>query len=377
MEEINEKLHMELLNFDETKRKKWVQDRKPFSVLFELTPKCNMNCIHCYLHNKHMEEQLSTRQIMDIIDILHEKGILFLTLTGGEILTRSDFLDIYLYAKKRGFLVELFTNGLMFNDEIIAVLKEYPPLLVDISIYGACEETYYKITGVNGAFSRVVDNCRKLKDAGVRVALKSPIIKQTLPELDDMKKIAENIGIPFVYTFEICPTIDKDNTPQNYQVPLYVSLENEFNNYYEQINNGTRRDDEDNYDIVNELAMDERLYTCNVALNSFVIDYSGNMCPCMKLRHKGVSLLKHDYDTIWDEFKVYSNIIASKKYICRGCDARYYCDVCPAESDLMYNDPEYRCLEMCLPAKLKKEFYEKKKSLETVLKEAVDNKYYS
>lgn len=78
MEEINKKLYMQLLNFYETK-KKWIYDRKPFSILFELTPKCNMNCIHCYLHNNHMEEQLSTRQI---IDILYEKCILFLTLTG-------------------------------------------------------------------------------------------------------------------------------------------------------------------------------------------------------------------------------------------------------------------------------------------------------
>ena len=47
MKEINEELHVKLLNFDSEKRKKWMQNRCPFSVLFELTPVCNMSCIHC------------------------------------------------------------------------------------------------------------------------------------------------------------------------------------------------------------------------------------------------------------------------------------------------------------------------------------------
>ena len=42
MKEINEELQIQLLNFDSEKRKKWMQQRLPFSVLFELTPVCNM-----------------------------------------------------------------------------------------------------------------------------------------------------------------------------------------------------------------------------------------------------------------------------------------------------------------------------------------------
>ena len=130
MKDPNNELHLNLLDFNITKRREWINNRKPFSVLFELTSGCNMNCIHCYLQNMHSPEQLTYEQVLSIIDILYEKGILFLTFTGGEILTRSDFIDIYLYAKKKGFLVELFTNGYLFTDEIIDVLKKYPPLLI-------------------------------------------------------------------------------------------------------------------------------------------------------------------------------------------------------------------------------------------------------
>lgn len=59
MKEINEELQIQLLNFDSEKRKKWMQQRLPFSVLFELTPVCNMSCIHCYLQKHHSEDMLT------------------------------------------------------------------------------------------------------------------------------------------------------------------------------------------------------------------------------------------------------------------------------------------------------------------------------
>ncbi len=373
MEEINENRHIQLMNFDSGKRTEWIRNRKPFSVLFELTARCNFNCIHCYLQNNHLSEQLSYDEIIDIIDILYNKGILFLTLTGGEILTRPDFLEIYMYAKKRGFLVELFTNGYLFTDDIINVLKEYPPLLVDISLYGANEETYQKVIGISGCFSQVIENCRKLKRAGIRVSLKSPIILDTLKELHDMKKLADDIGIPFVYTFEICSTIDKDNKPKEYQVALQDVLKYEFQNYYEQIDRGERKAGVIASDIINELKKNECVYSCNVALNSFVIDYLGRMCPCMKLRHRGIKLSNNNYDSIWENFKIYSQIKATETYVCKGCEAQYYCDVCPAEMDFLYGDMEYRPKSLCRLAKIRKEFYEGRMTFEAAIKKATFN----
>lgn len=362
MEELNEHLYMKLLDFNETKRSKWMVERKPYSVLFELTPHCNMNCIHCYLQNNHSSEQLPYNKVIEIIDILYDIGILFITFTGGEILTRSDFLDIYLYAKKKGFLVELFSNGYLFDDKIINVLKEYPPLLVDVSIYGSNEKTYKKVSGIEGAFEKVIANCIKLKEAGVRVSLKSPIILPTLNELDDMKRIAENLDIPFVYTFDICATIDKNECPKELAVPINIALQYEFQNYYEQIESGERTDlvyDDKRKKEIKKLIENDYVYACNVALNSFVIDYKGNMCPCMKLRHRGKKLTSKNFSEIWEEFKAFSQRKASNAYVCKGCEARYYCDVCPAEMDFIYGDEEFRPQGVCEIAKMRKNFYQK------------------
>ena len=373
MVENNEKMYLELLDFDTDKKEKWVKQRLPYSVLFELTARCNMNCVHCYLQNVHDTKELSYDKIIEIIDILYEKGIVFLTFTGGEILLRKDFVDIYLYAKKKGFLVELFTNGYLFDDKIIDALAEYPPLLVDISLSGASENTYRKVTGLQNAFARVIQNCQKFKKAGIRVSLKSPIIDLTYPEIKDMQMLADKLQIPFVYTFEICNTIDRQDMPKMHQISLNKALEYEFANHYKQIQTEGRKS-KSNYDeIINELRTNEKVYSCNVAVNSFVVDYNGKMCPCMKLRHRGIKLEKNNYEKIWSDFKKYSAQIATMDYKCKGCEALYYCDVCPAEMDFLYNDPEYRPENACKCAYIRKAFYENKISFDEALAEAKEN----
>lgn len=366
MEEINDRLHVQLLNFRQNQWADWVKQRKPFSVLFELTPSCNMNCIHCYLQNVHSSSQLSYEEIIEILDILHEKSILFLVLSGGEILTRPDFSKIYLYAKRKGFLIELFTNGLAFNDDIIQMLKKYPPLFVDITLYGSCEETYHKVTRVKGAFDKVINNLHALKDAGIHLSLRTPVMKETVHEMSAMKAIADELDVPFVCTFEMCPTIDNDTAPQDHRVSLETMLKYEFDNYLEQVNRNERKDAPPSDDIIQSLK-NNCIFACNVGLNSFVIDYHGNMCPCMKLKHRGKKLSADNYDEIWESFAVYNRMKASPSYKCSSCDSRYYCDVCPAEMDMMFHDYEFRTDEMCAPAKLRKSFYFKEKSYEDIM----------
>src|SRR5699024_4589246 len=117
------------------------------------------------------------------------------------------------------------------------------------------------------------------REENIRVSLKSPIIKDTLPDLEKMKSLAENLGVPFTYTFEITPTIDKDESPQKYRVPLDTALSYEFDNYYDQLRRGERNKISNYNEIMKDLTGSDSVYFCNVALNSFVIDYRGRMCP--------------------------------------------------------------------------------------------------
>ena len=48
-----EKVQMQVLDFATDKRTEWEKDHKLYSVIFELTPRCNLNCVHCYLNQHH------------------------------------------------------------------------------------------------------------------------------------------------------------------------------------------------------------------------------------------------------------------------------------------------------------------------------------
>ena len=362
---------MELLDFSSEKKAEWEKKRYPYAAHLEITPKCNFNCVHCYLQQHHHEHQLSYDEIISIIDVLYEKGIIFLTLTGGEIFTRKDFMDIYMYVKKKGFLVELFTNGALITDEIIKTLAKYPPLLVEISLYGGCEETYKKVTGIEGAFDRVVSSCKKLIDANIRLSLKSPIINLTYGEIEDMRKIADDLGVTFAPTFEICSTIDGDDLASKYMLTMKQILQYEINDFYKRdiTNVDMEREKEQK---LKAFERREYMFNCKIGLTSFVIDYEGNMIPCMKVRHRGRKLTKDNFDEVWEEFGTYQNMKFSPKCKCIDCPSLYYCETCSAETEFNYGDLEYRPAETCMYARARQNFYEKNMTGEEIINSLPD-----
>ena len=352
MVENDNTLHqLQLMNFNDQRRLEWESERKPYSALLEITPRCNMNCVHCYLQDHHAEQELTFEDIKKIIDVLYDKGILFLTLTGGEIFTRKDFAKIYMYAKKRGFMIELFTNCLALTDETVSMLKRYPPVMVDVTLYGACEDTYCKVTGIKNAFSKVIGNCRNLKEADVRISMRTPVLNITIDEIDDMREISQELGIPFAVSYEISPTIDRLRTSQNYQIDTITALELETKEFF----NGVPVD----YAPPNQYdGKPKPIFGCKIARGALVIDYNGNMFPCMKFRHIGQRLTSNNFDKLWDSYNDFYTMYTKPDNKCNSCDAAYYCEVCPAEMDFMYGDPEYRIENNCTVARYRKALHD-------------------
>lgn len=80
---FTDRIKMQVLDFATDKRTVWERNHQLYSVIFEITPKCNFNCVHCYLHDHHCSNELSYDEIIEIIDILCEKEVLFLTSRAG------------------------------------------------------------------------------------------------------------------------------------------------------------------------------------------------------------------------------------------------------------------------------------------------------
>ena len=146
--------------------------KTPVCATFELTPRCNLDCKMCYIHNKESnamgDKELSTEAWKRIFDEAYDCGMMFATLSGGECLLRKDFKELYLHLWNRGVFLTVFTNGILLDEEYVAFFKTYKPRNVQISLYGSSEAGYEQVTGHRG-FAKAVAAIRSLMECGITV----------------------------------------------------------------------------------------------------------------------------------------------------------------------------------------------------------------
>jgi MoaA/NifB/PqqE/SkfB family radical SAM enzyme len=166
----------------------------------ELTERCNNNCIHCLINraendaNAHKQE-MGTAFLKDILTQAADLGCLSVRFTGGEPLLREDFSELYMFARRLGMSVILFTNGRRITSEIAMLFAKYPPRKpIEISVYGMHPESYDAAAGKKGAYEEFWHGIELLCEHKVWFVVKSSILppnradmvefEQWLTELD-------------------------------------------------------------------------------------------------------------------------------------------------------------------------------------------------
>lgn len=371
--EFENELLDKIYQIDEYNNEIWKKNRQPLVATFELNPNCNLNCIHCYLGKHRIQDDLlSLKQIKIILDQLANAGVLHLALTGGECTIRDDLPEIYLYAKKKGFLVTLFTNGVHIPQKLFDLFEKYPPFYVDISLYGANEDTYERVTG-SRVFHKVINTLDKLYERGIVFGIKTPIIQQNVDDFDKMTQIAEKYHVPYRTGYVMTPTIDSEEYPINYMIPVSKMLQLEVSDPV------MKKIGFNDADIINPWG--ERfnngefvpLFICNPGVNDVIVDFKGNICPCAGYRHIGKSIFEKSFQEIWDSFAYLKKIPATSKNKCIHCQSRFFCRVCPAEQELKTGDLESVSSNVCAFAHAKKMYYKDHKKMEDIL-ELLDKK---
>ena len=146
----------------------------PISGTFELTPLCNLDCKMCYVHLKKAQMQRTQLLMADqwkrIMQQAIDEGMMYARLTGGECLTYPGFREVYLFLRDRGIETVILTNGMLLDEDLTAFLQNAPPAMIQVSLYGAGEDTYEQVTGMR-AFSRVMENIRRIKAADLPITI--------------------------------------------------------------------------------------------------------------------------------------------------------------------------------------------------------------
>lgn len=172
--------------------------RYPLACQWEITCRCNLRCVMCYTDCRNTAEavrrELSSDEIIRILDQLIQAGLLELCLTGGEPLARPDFFEIYDYAVSRGLLVTLFTNGTLITESVADHLAALPPHRIEISLHGTTTETFERVTQGTGSHARCLDAIRWLVARRIPLVLKTTAMTLNLDEVLAVKSLVASLG---------------------------------------------------------------------------------------------------------------------------------------------------------------------------------------
>ena len=309
--------------------------RIPWTGSIELTARCNLKCVNCYINVDERDEaarrnELTSAEACALIDDIADRGCLRLLLTGGEPFVRSDALDIYAHAKKRGLIVTLFTNGTLITPRIADCLREWPPHRVEITLYGVTEETYRMVTGVKGAFSRCIRGVELLLDRGVNVELKTMVLTVNAHELEKIEAFARERGLGFRFDPMVNMRLDGDSRPglcrlsPEQVVALDIGSERRVKAWKDFVSrySGPPREP-------------ERLYRCAAGFGSFHIDSNARLSPCMTSRTPSYDLRRGSFAEGWEVFlpQVFSQK-RTRVAPCQTCPISAVCDQCPGTAQL-------------------------------------------
>ena len=320
--------------------------RSPTSVLFEITPTCNLRCHFCYVAlDPYAGPYLSTSQIMQVFDKLQQAGVLWLTLTGGEIFSRRDFEEIYRGAKERGFILTLYTNATMVTERHAELLRELPPWKVEVSIYGADAEHYEGTTGIPGSFGRFERGIRRLQEAGVTLMVKCPVSTLSMTHVPAMIEWAKARAIEISFDMALDSRHDGGSEPTTYRIePRAAKAVRDM--LYE-IQNKKQRGPLKECAGTHDGSGPEELYRCDAGRSGFFIDALGNASHCVIDREPSFPILGMEFDELWARMGDWVTQPLPPEAPCSRCDLRSGCDNCPARSRLATGSPYSRDQYMC------------------------------
>ena len=304
-----------------------LENRIPFAASIELTQKCNFRCKHCYCDD--IKNEMSTNEIFTILDKLYVANVLMLTFTGGEAFLRKDFVDIYMYAKEKGFIVSIMTNLSLLNRKTMRTLAEYRPRELMVTLYGGNEKEYYKNTGSRNSYNRIVRNLRILHKYNIKFMLKVILKKDTFHSGVVKRKfdaLAEEYGTSIFYDSIIFPKKDYSKDPISQRLDINDIINFEFSK------EGMRSEW---HKAVNNKSNSPALI-CTGGNNSLSINSKGIANICTLFVENGISILNNEFSVVWHNLKITQNKLQDyyQTSECYDCSLKSICRWCPAYSKL-------------------------------------------
>jgi len=298
-----------------------MRDRIPLEVCLELTHRCTFRCRHCYIADYDAPDLLPTRRILALLDELAAAGTLYLTLTGGEVLTRPDWEVIARRARELGFFVVVLTNGYLVDEDVADRLAALCAK-VEVSVYSLDETVMDRITGCPGSARRARHAVTLLRARGVDVVVKTPLMTLNCEAIPALSAWADAAGA----TFRAVPVIvaRRDGDPAPLALRVHGEELREFlaSPHFACAESRVAGDG-------------ETAALCAAGIRFCTITPAGDVVACTILPGSAGNLRERSFREIWERSPWLARLRSLRRgdaEACRGCAHLATCSRCPAQA---------------------------------------------
>jgi radical SAM protein with 4Fe4S-binding SPASM domain len=326
----------------------------------ELTERCNNACLHCYINLPENDMQACKRELntSEWKDILHqaaELGALTVRFTGGDPLLREDFTELYLFTRRLGIKVRLFTNARLITSELVDLFVRIPPLeKVEITVYGMRPESYDVVACAPGAYAEFRIGVELLLERNIPFIVKMALMPQNTADVASFEAWAMTLpwmDNPPGYSMFFDLRGRRDSSARNRLINrLRVApkeglafLIRDRNSYIKEMNRFCHR-------FIGPSG--KHLFDCGAGLGG-CIDAYGRYQPCMLLRDPKLSYdlrvgsLRDALENFFPAVRQMSTTNPEYLERCAICFLHGLCEQCPAKSWSEYGTldtpVEYQC----------------------------------
>jgi Fe-coproporphyrin III synthase len=179
-------------------------DKKPV-VVWNITSACNLRCVHCYASAGKAEQELTTRQGLELIATLKDYGAPVILFSGGEPTIRSDLPKLIEAAVKSGMRAVISTNGTLISQDMAMRFADLGLSYIGVSLDGL-EEVNDTFRGVRGAFRQAMAGIYNAMHQNIKVGLRFTMNRRNADQIEGIFDLMKKEGIPRICFYHLVYT---------------------------------------------------------------------------------------------------------------------------------------------------------------------------
>ncbi len=307
----------------------------PLGAHIDLTYRCDLACVHCYLVDR-IKPELSVAEIERVLDDLQSLGGLMVLFSGGDLFLRPDALTILKAACDRRFFVQIITHANHIDAAVADALEAMGIGEVKVSIYSSRPEVHDAITKVPGSLHASLKAISLLRERGVEVEMKCPIMRGNEGAQLEIPILAAKYDSRFAldHTIRSAQGQGLDPLPPVGLSGGCVDLR------------ALNADVEVKIDLISHIMPSLRGLAdlgnkspsqpvCTAGRSSVYVDPEGNVFPCLEWEEPAGNVRQSSFAQIWREGEVFGRARGLKRSAFKGCvscENFSFCDICPGQA---------------------------------------------